>query len=207
MLGIPEETVEAPGWHQLLELRTTVVAAGREFLQIQILSPGFVLTRIGRGAVLFLRAEGRRYTADREARVLRPIEAGAARSAQVSSPRPTITRVSLHDGPVVVDGHACRRLTIESRVGQVALSTESYFARVAGVDRTALHAERLLTAPEAFPSQLLQPDEVLIRATTVVRQGDFEQVQTSCLCSMRADPDAHEAGVEVLGYRRADATA
>lgn len=206
MLGIPEETVEAPTWRQLLELRTTVVAAGREFLQIQILSPEFVLTRIGRGAILFVLENGRRYTADSETGVLRPMEARAPRGAQ-TSPRPTITRVSLHDGPVEADGHACRRLTIESRVGQVALSTESYFARIRGVDRTALHAERLLNAPEAFPSHLLHPDEVLIRATTVVRQGDFEQVQTSRLCSMRADPEAREAGLEVLGYRRADASA
>lgn len=206
MLTIPEEAVRAPAWRQLLELRTTVVAAGREFLQVQILSPEFVLTRIGRGAILFLREDGRRYTVDREARLLRPIEAGMVQSTEVSL-RPTITRVSLHDGPVEVDGHACRRLTIESRVGQVALSTESYFAHIAGVDRTALHAERLMGAPETFPSHLLQPDEVLIRATTVVRQGDFEQVQTTRLCSMRPDPEAREAGVEVLGYRRADATA
>ena len=44
-------------------------------------------------------------------------------------------------------------------------------------------------------------------ATTVVRQGDFEQTQTSRLRSVRADPDEGEIDMEVLDYPRAEARA
>jgi hypothetical protein len=208
MLSVQEEAAPgAPTWRRLLELRTTAVAGGREFLQTQLLAPEFVLTRIGHGTILFLRDGGGRYAVDREQRVLRPIATGAVRSADPSSPRPTLAAVSLHDGPVEKDGHPCRRLTVESRVGQVVLSTESYYARLTGVERTALHAERLLGAPAAYPAHLLLPDEVLIFAITTVRQGDFEQTQTSRLRSVRADPDDGELGLEVLDYPRVDASA
>jgi hypothetical protein len=208
MLSVQEEAAPgAPTWRRLLELRTTAVAGGKEFLQTQLLSREFVLTRIGHGTILFLRDGGTRYAVDREQRVLRPIATGAVRSADPSAPRPTLATVSLHDGPVEVDGYACRRLTVESRVGQVVLCTESYYARLPGVERTALHAERLLGAPAAYPAHLLRPDEVLILATTVVRQGDFEQTQTSRLRSVRADPDEGEIDMEVLDYPRAEARA
>jgi hypothetical protein len=115
--------------------------------------------------------------------------------------------VSLHDGPVEVDGRPCRRLTVESRVGLVMLSTDSYYAQLPGVERTALHAERLLGAPAAYPAHLLQPDEVLILATTIVRQGDFEQTQTSRLRSVRGDPEEAELDVELLKYPCVDACA
>jgi hypothetical protein len=208
MLSVQEEAVAgAPTWRRYLELRTTAVAGGREFLQTQLLSADFVLTRIGHGTILFLRDGCRRYAVDREQRVLRPIAVGGVRSIDPSSPRPTRTTVALHDGPVDVDGYACRRLTVESRVGQVVLSTESYYAQLPGVERTALHAERLVGAPAAYPAHLLQPDEVLILATTVVRQGDFEQTQTSRLRSVRADPEEAELDVELLTYPRAGARA
>jgi hypothetical protein len=135
--------------------------------------------------------------------------AGAERGFDASAPRISVTDMSVHDGPVEVGGYTCRRVTIESRVGRVTLSTESYYARVPGVDHTALHAERLLSAPAAHPAHLLRPDEVLVLASTVVRQGDFEQMQTTRLLSLRADPEDGEleAEVEVLKYPRANATA
>jgi hypothetical protein len=208
MLSVQEEAVAgAPTWHRYLELRTTAVAGGREFLQTQLLSADFVLTRVGHGTVLFLRDGGRRYAVDREQRVLRPIAVGGLRRVDPSSPRPTLTTVSLHDGPVEVDGRPCRRLTVESRVGLVMLSTDSYYAQLPGVERTALHAERLLGAPAAYPAHLLQPDEVLILATTIVRQGDFEQTQTSRLRSVRGDPEEAELDVELLKYPCVDACA
>lgn len=208
MLSLQEEATRgAQVWRRLLELRTAVVAGGREFLQTQLLSPDFVLTRVGDGAVLFLREGGRRYAVDRERRVLRQIEAGERGRTDLPSPRVALTGTSVHEGLVEVDGHACRRLTIESRVGQVPLTTESFYAQLAGVERTALHAERLLGASGAHPAHLLHPDEVLVLATTVVRQGDFEQVQTSRLRSVRADPEESAAEMEILGFPRADATA
>lgn len=205
MLSLQEEVVqEAPVWRRLLELRTSVVAGGREFLQTQLLSPEFVLTRVGHGAILFLREGGVRYTVDGEQRVLRPIEAGVNRGAEDTAPRVTVTAMSVHDAPVEVGGRSCRRVTIESRVGRVTLSTESYYACIPGVERTALHAERLLSAPAVHPARLLRPDEVLVLGTTVVRQGDFEQMQTTRLLSLRADPEEREAEVEILGYPRAE---
>lgn len=208
MLSVQEEVVpEAPTWRRCLELRTTAVAAGREFLQTQLISADFVITRIGHGTILFLRDGGRRYAVDRELGVLRPIAVGGVRSADPSAPRTTLTTVSLHDGPVEVDGRPCRRLTVESRVGQVTLSTESYYAQLPGVERTPLHAERLLGAPAAYPAHLLRPDEVLVLATTTVRQGDFEQTQTSRLRSVRGDPEEAEVEMELLKFPRADARA
>jgi hypothetical protein len=208
MLSVQEEAVPGtPAPRPLLELRTSVVAGGREFLQTQLLSAEFVLTRIGRGAILFLRESGQRYTVDGEQRVLRPMGEGGGQGVDPAAPLVTVAAMSVRDDPANVEGYTCRRVSVESRVGRVTLSTESYYAHIPGVDRTALHAERLLSAPAAHPAHLLQPDEVLIRATTIVRQGDFEQTQMTRLLSIQADPEDGEAEMEVVSYPRADTTA
>ena len=105
----------------------------------------------------------------------------------------------------MVEGHPCRRLTIESRVGLVNLRTESYYTSVPGVERTPLHQDRVLSAPDGYPVHLLEPDEVLVSATTLVRQGDFEQSQTSRLLSIRADPEDREEELGAVSFSRIDA--
>ena len=206
MLSTAARATQAPAWSRLLELRTTVIAAGREFLQLQLLSDEYILTRIGDGTMIFLREGGRRYTVDRIRQVLRPLDAGALWEA-ASGPSRSRVAVSLQDGPVEVDGYSCRRLTVESRVGLVTLSTESFYASISGVERTPLHEERVLSAPDGYPAHLLDPSEILVSARTTVRQGNFEQVQTSILHSVRPDPEDNAAELEPLDFPRIDSVA
>ena len=201
MLSVLDHTTRAPTWRKLLELRTNVVAAGKEFLQLQLVAEDYVLTRIGTESVVFFRESSRRYTVDRVQKVLRPLDPASLWTTSLTRTRVT---VSLQDGPVEVDGYPCRRLTIESRVGLVILSTESYYASFSGMERTPLHRERVLSAPDGYPAHLLEPSEVLVYSATRVRQGDFEQMQTSRLCSMLADPEGGSAELEALTYPRTD---
>jgi hypothetical protein len=202
MLSVADLTTRAPTWRKLLEVRTNVFAAGKEFLQLQLISEDYVLTRIGNEAIAFFRQGGRRYTVDRAQKVLRPLDPASLWTTSLTRTRVT---VSLQDGPVEVDGYACRRLTIESRLGLVTLSTESYYASFGGIERTPLHQERVLSAPDGYPAHLLGPSELLVYSATRVRQGDFEQMQTSRLSSLRADPDGGDDELEPLTYPRTDA--
>ncbi len=201
MLSVADRTVQAPPWLKLLEIRTEVVAGGQEFIQTQLLADEYVITRIGDATMIFFRDQGR-FTVDRGARVLRPVDVGALWAAG-SSPDRSRVAVSLQDGPIEVNGYPCRRLTIESRVGMVTLRTESFYASIGGVEKTPLHRDRVLSAPDGYPVHLLEPDEVLVTATTVVRQGDFEQTQTSRLLSLRGDPEDRAAELAALHLPRA----
>jgi hypothetical protein len=168
--------------------------------QSQCLAEEYVLTRLGGTELLFIRERGARYIVDRTRRVLLPV--GTAPAPAES----TLARVelSVDRESHAVDGYECRRFTVCSEAEQLSISGEAYYAAIPGLERTALHVERVRNAAPELPTHLLAPDEVLIRASTLVRSPAGEQRQTYQLnrvCESAVGRDADDP----TGYRIARA--
>lgn len=143
--------------------------------QSQSTSEDYVLTRLGGTELLFVREGGARYIVDRTRRVLLPVGSSGAARVEGSLARVELT---IDRATHRVDGYECRRFTVRSDTEELALEGEAFYAAIPGLERTALHTERVRNAAPELASRLLAPDEVLIRAATRVTSPAGEQRQT-----------------------------
>ena len=160
---------------------------GRTVTQTQSFTERYVATEIDRGIFLFVVDRDERFLVDRARSCLRRIEASAGR-IQRGALRSVIGEVTVRceEEEVYIDGFSCQRYNFRNANPRITLEGETYATRVPGIEGTALPVERehdALIQPFSLP---LETDHLVVRSTLRSSAGDFDQVQSYRLLTIRA---------------------
>lgn len=163
---------------------------GRTVSQTQCFNEAYVATEIDRGVFIFIAERDERFLVDRARGCLRRIEASAGR-IQRGTLRTVIGDVTVRseDVAVDIDGFACQRYNFRNANPRITLEGETYATRIPGIEETALPLERhhdSLIQPFSLP---LETDHLVVRSTLRSTAGDFNQVQSYRLVTIRAGID------------------
>ncbi|MQA88990.1 MAG: hypothetical protein GEU90_01965 [Gemmatimonas sp.] len=182
-------------------IRSALKSHGAAVHQTQFVTDQYVVTSIGGSTFVFAPGLDGRFRVDRMNRQLYRVDVAA------QNPRPEQVRSLLGDleiecdeSPVEIDGRRCRVFRVHNRDARLVVSIECYCARIEGLERSALVAEREFDG--AFqPFQLpLDDDEIVVRSTTRALAADFEQSQTVQLVALEPRIEGRDLWEEVLRY-------
>lgn len=186
-------------------LRSAIQLHDRTLEQVQRVTEHYVATEAN-GRLLLYRADtNERYAVNRGARELKRLDLSAQR-AQARQLQALVGEVAAVIGPeeVEVDGYRCRRATFQVETPQMVVSSEMFRARIPGLERTALSAERALDESVQPFRTGLEPDEVIVRSSLQILAAGTGQNQTSRLVSASEGIDELPALDEVLAYKIVD---
>jgi len=177
----------------ILMVRGAITTAGHSIEHIQYLTDRYVLTLMGRAAILHSAELGGRFVVDQSNSHLRRIDL-SAQSVQIGHLRELVGTVSVHRDPeeVSAGGYLCRRYRLCNDSTRIVVAAEALCTRIDAAGRTALHEERAFEArlhPFALP---LERDEVVVSSTTRTYTNGFQHTQSYQLTSV-------VEGVESLG--------
>ncbi len=163
---------------------------GRTVSQTQCFNDRYVATEIDRGIFIFIAEREERFLVDPVQRCLRRIEVSGGR-IQRGTLRSVIGEVSVRcdDEEFEIDGFACQRYNFRNANPRITLEGETYATRIPGIERTALPMERdhdSMIQPFSLP---LETEHLVVRSTLRSTAGDFKQVQSYRLLTIRAGID------------------
>ena len=182
-------------------VRGMIVTAGHSVSHVQYLTEEFVVTELGRSAVIHSTVLGGRFVVDRSHCRLRRVDP-VAQTVQVEHLRELVGSVEVHREleMVEVDGFPCRRYRLCNDSTRLVVAAEAFCTRLQEVAATALHEERTLEArlhPFVLP---LDPDELVVRSTTRTFANGFEHTQSYQLSSLERKIENFAALEALLAY-------
>lgn len=174
---------KAPATSQVVyTIRMRVSVRGAEIPQTQVATENYVFTTVGPTSLVFLPRSGARYLVDHEKKTLKPLDL-AAQLAQMEQLRDAIGEVRVTSAPAdaPVDGFACTRHEIRADHARIMVEGEMFSTRIAGLERTALGAERAFDRIYQPFGVRLEDDELVVFSRTSLVSAGFEQSQETRL--------------------------
>lgn len=183
----PSATPERPLPTFNYTIRNIVCIHGQRIEQTQFASEKFIVTIMGGSTLLFSTDLQGRFIVDRGKRLLHPLDPTVHRQ-QVEKIRTMLGSVEMEveSANVEIDGRSCRCIRLSNHQAELVLSLELYCARIDGLDRTAIGAERAFDAPHQPFAVPLDKDEIVVRSTTRVLSAEFSQNQTMNLTGIES---------------------